>query len=193
MTLSWYRSIPGAICLDFNSNTGAELYRRDAEAPRAKTARIDRRRHCEVDCCDRLECGKIRRLQPCATVAPRGLHERLLVPWRPRGVGGGWQARRRCAASRLVTLLNSVAMPNVGFPPKHEPASRENAGGEVGAFLGSNERLSGIWSGFEHGGSPFSPRRRPSDHPNSFTAGQPAAPTHARGYSHARPAPGYAA
>ena len=34
----------------------------------------------------------------------------------------------------------------------HEPASRENAWGEVGAYEGGSERLSGIWSGFEHGG-----------------------------------------
>src|ERR1700733_11837107 len=80
-----------------------------------------------------------------------------------------------------------------GFPPKHEPASRENAWGEVGAYEGGSERLSGIWSGFEHGGSPFSSRRRPSDHPTGFTAHKPAAAAHARRHGHARPAPRYAA
>ena len=76
---------------------------------------------------------------------------------------------------------------------KHEPASRENAWGEVGAYEGGSERLSGIWSGFEHGGSPFSSRRRPSDHPTGFTAHKPAAAAHARRHGHARPAPRYAA
>jgi hypothetical protein len=43
--------------------------------------------------------------------------------------------------------------------PMHEPASREGTWGEVGAFEGGSERLSGPWSAFEHGGSPFRPYR----------------------------------
>jgi hypothetical protein len=71
--------------------------------------------------------------------------------------------------------------------PMHEPASREDARGEVGAFERSSESYSGLWSALEHGGSPFSSRRRPSDHPASFTTHQPAARTDARRHGYARP------
>ena len=54
------------------------------------------------------------------------------------------------------------------FPPKHEPAWREGARGEVGGVEGSGERLSGLGSAFEHGGSPFSSRRRPRCQPCRF-------------------------
>src|SRR5215472_3918987 len=70
--------------------------------------------------------------------------------------------------------------------PSTNPLRGRTLGGEVGAFEGFSETLSGIWSGFEHGGSPFSSRRRPSDHPSSFTARQPAAAAHARGHGYAR-------
>ncbi len=50
----------------------------------------------------------------------------------------------------------------------HEPTSREGAKYEVGAFEGGSEGLSGLWSAFEHGGSPFSSRRRPSNQLQSW-------------------------
>src|SRR5215472_5946773 len=43
--------------------------------------------------------------------------------------------------------------------PNHEPASREDARCKAGAFGGGTARLSGIWSAFEHEGSPFSSRQ----------------------------------
>src|SRR5215472_6216320 len=38
--------------------------------------------------------------------------------------------------------------------PSTNPLRGRTLGGEVGAFEGFSETLSGIWSGFEHGGSP---------------------------------------
>jgi len=117
----------------------------------------------------------------------------------PPGQAGAVGAGMNVSSGSNLALRRQRSNRLVGNPldvliaPMHEPASRENAGGEVGAFEGSSERLSGIWSGFEHGGSAFSSRRRPSGHPTSFTAHQPAAATHARRHGHARPAPRHTA
>ena len=105
-------------------------------------------------------------------------------------------ARPRSVVARLPRRCGKRTF--VGMPDWRERAQARTrfAGGrrcEVGGFEGSSKRLSGLWSGFEHGGSPFSSRRRPSDHPTSFTPHQPAAATHARRHGHAWHARGDAA
>jgi hypothetical protein len=47
-----------------------------------------------------------------APLAPRRLHERVLVPRRQRGVGGGWQAGGRGATGRLVIALDASLPPS---------------------------------------------------------------------------------
>ena len=102
MANSWFRSVPGAIGLDFHDNTHGDVHRPRSGTIGEEAAPVDRQRHDETDRCLRLERGQLRWLQPCAAHPSRGLHGCLLVSRRPPGLGGSWQARRSGAAGRLV-------------------------------------------------------------------------------------------
>ena len=100
-------------------------------------------------------------------------------------VASGTERTGSCRAANAVKWTMTVGNCVGSYRPKHEPASREGARGEVGAFEGGVERLSLLGSVFELGGSPSGSRRRRSDHPASFTAhGSRPIPSHLGGLVH---------
>ena len=85
-----------------------------------------------------------------------------------------WPTPRSLASQPVVRRLTTPCGACC-FAPKHEPASRDGTGARSVRSRDGSESLSGLWSALEHGGSPFSSRRRSSDYPASFATHQPAA------------------
>ncbi len=102
MDASWYRSVPGAVGLDFNGNTHGTFTDEVQKRLEPKLRALTGGRHGEADRCGGLQRCALRRLQSRAPLAPRWLYQCLLVSRRPRSMGGGRQAGGRGAAGRLV-------------------------------------------------------------------------------------------
>jgi adenylate cyclase len=109
MDSSWYRSVPGAIGLDFAGNTYGTFTDAIQKRLERKLHELTGRDTAKPIVAVGFSVVRFDGYKPRAAHPPRRLHERLLVPRRTGGVGGSGQAGGRGAAHRLVMIITDRA------------------------------------------------------------------------------------